>query len=90
MKLFADEPTMRTLLALGPTAEIRFHETATDGRQEVFDILQQTYAVTYPDEQKQPKTFFITLLMQRTVDTSSGLASWTLIRVEDGVGLHGK
>ena len=28
--------------------------------------MQQTYAVTYPDEQQQPKTFFITLLMQRS------------------------
>lgn len=89
MKLFADEPTMRTLFALGPAAEIHFHETTTDSRQEVFNVVQQTYAVTYPDEQKQPKSFFITLLMQRTVDTTSGRANWTLIRVEDGVGSPG-
>jgi len=84
MKLFADEPTMQTLLALGPTAEIRLHETVADSRLEVFDVVQQVYAVTYPDEQKQPKSIFITLLMQRSIDTSSGRANWTLIRVKDG------
>ena len=47
--------------------------------------MRQIYAVTYPDEQKQPKSFFITLLMQRSVDTGSGRAGWTLIHVDGGV-----
>jgi len=81
MKLFADEPIMRTLFALGPTAEIRFCQTATDSRQEVFEVVRQTYAVTDPDEQKLAKSFFITLLLQRSVDTNKGHASWTLVRV---------
>ena len=49
--------------------------------------MQQIYAVTYPDEerQQQPTTFFIALSMQRSVDTGSGRAGWTLVRVDGGV-----
>ena len=35
LKLFVNEPTMRTLFALGPAAEIRFYETVAEGRQDV-------------------------------------------------------
>ncbi len=49
LKTFVDEPTMRTLFALGDAAaEIRFYETAAEGRQDDFDVVQQIYAVTYP------------------------------------------
>jgi hypothetical protein len=85
LEMFRNEPAMRTLFALGPAAEIRFYETARVDRQEGVDIVQQTYAVTFPDEQKRPKSFFITLLMQRTIDNSSHSACWTLIHVDGGV-----
>jgi hypothetical protein len=85
LKLFVDEPTMRTLFALGPDARIRFYETAAEVHRDVFDMIQQIYAVTYPDVQQQPRSFFITLLMQRSVDANSGRADWTLIRVDGGV-----
>jgi hypothetical protein len=81
MERFRNEPAMRTLFALRADANIRFYETAAEGA----DFVQLIYAVTYPDEQQQPKSFFITLTMQRTVDTSNGRAAWTLIRVEGGV-----
>ena len=76
---------MRTLFALGKKAAIRYYETAAQGHQEIFDLVQQTYAVTYPGEHDLPKSFFITLLMQRSVDGGSGLAFWTLVRVDGGV-----
>ena len=85
LDLFVDEPTIRTLFALGPAAKIRFYETVAEGRRDVFDVVQQTYAVTYRDEHEQPKTFFITLLMQRSVETGNGQAHWTLLQVEGGV-----
>ena len=47
--------------------------------------MKQTFAVTYADEQKQPKTFFISLLMERSVDNDSRQAEWTLMHVEGGV-----
>ena len=82
---FVKEPAIRTLFALGPAAEIRYYETADEGRQDVNDFVRQVYAVTYLDEEKQRKSFFIMLLMQRSVDSSSGRAGWTLIRVNGGV-----
>ncbi len=85
LNLFVKERTMRTLFALGTDAEIRFYETAAQNRQESSDVVQQTYAVTYPDERGQRKSFFITLLMQRSVDISSGRAGWTMVHVDGNV-----
>ena len=91
LNVFRHEPTMRTLFALGPAAEFRFYETANEGP----DFAQLTYAVTYPDEEKEPKTrtakktFFITLLIQRSVDTGSGRTNWTLLHVDGGVRPRG-
>ena len=85
LNVVVNEPTMRTLFALGPAAEIRFYETDAEGRDEGFDFVRQIYAVTYPDEQKQPKSFFITLLMQRFVDANNGRVTWILKRIEGGV-----
>jgi hypothetical protein len=84
LKQFAEEPTIRTLFALGPAANIRYYETASEGHEDFYDVVRQTYAVTYADEQKQLKSFFITLNMRRSVDTGSG-AAWNLVRVEGGV-----
>lgn len=88
---FVQEPTMRTLFALfpprttGPAATIRFYETEAEGP----DLVKLAYAVTYPGEGGQPTSFFITLLVQRFVDTGSGRADWTLVRVEGGVRPRG-
>jgi hypothetical protein len=82
---FVKEPAVRTLFALGTTAEIRFYDTAAEFHEEGYDFVQQTYAVTYPDERKRPKSFFINLLAQRSVDAGSGRAGWTLKRVDGGV-----
>jgi hypothetical protein len=49
------------------------------------EIETQTYAVTYPDEHRQPATFFITLSMERSIIPGSDNAGWTLTHVEGGV-----
>jgi hypothetical protein len=82
---FVKQPTMRTLFALGPEAEIRYYATDDEGSQGPFDLVRQTYAVTYEDEQKRPTSFFITLAMKRSIEAGSGRACWTLARVEGGV-----
>jgi hypothetical protein len=85
LRQFINDATMRTLFALGKDAEFRFYETIGEERQEGFDTVKQIYAVTYADERKQPKTFFISLLMQRSVDTSTGRAGWTMVHVDGGL-----
>ena len=47
--------------------------------------MQQTYAVTFPDEQQKLKTFFITLRLRRSVNIVSGRADWTVTHVNGGV-----
>jgi hypothetical protein len=83
---FCKEPAMKLLFALGPKAEIRFYETAAEGRTDIYDVVKQTYAVTYEDAEKQQKTFFITLVLQRSVNTGSRQANWTLAGVEGPPG----
>ncbi len=88
---FCKEPTMRALFALyrrpagQEAAKIRFYETADQHQQGESDVVQEIYAVTYMDERNQPKSFFIALLMQRTIDNASGRAAWTLVHVDGGV-----
>ena len=85
LKAFREEATMRTLFALGIDATFRYYQTIQQRREESSDLIQQIYAVTYADAQQRPKTFFITLFMQRLVDAESGRAGWKLIHVEGGV-----
>ncbi len=86
---FVKLPVMQTLFALGTDAEIRYYETVGVRREEPFELVQQIYAVTYPHpegaRQQQPKTFFIALSMQRSVDAGSGRAGWTMLRVDGNV-----
>ena len=62
---FVKQPAVRTLFALRRVAKVRFYETAVEGG----DAVGQIYAVTYPDEQNRPTSFFIELIMQRSVDS---------------------
>jgi len=85
LNTFRNEATIRTLYRLGEDANIRFYETAAEGHEDVFDFVKQIYAVSFPDEHKKPKSFFISLLLQRSVDAGTGRAGWTLKRVEGGI-----
>jgi hypothetical protein len=82
---FVKQPAIRTLFALGTKAKVRFYETVA----EEGDAVKQIYAVTYPDEQQRPTSFFVTLVMQRTVDAGTGRADWTLANVVGGTRPEG-
>jgi len=86
LNYFRNEPVMRTLFRLGQDAQIRFYETRAEGHSDVFDYVQQIYAVTYyPDEEKKkPKSFFIGLELRRSTDAGSRRAGWTLMQPIDG------
>ncbi|HEV3021882.1 MAG TPA: hypothetical protein VGX76_05425, partial [Pirellulales bacterium] len=81
LPLFIDRPMVRTLFALGKSAEYRFYETAEEGGEGGNDFVKSTYAVTFTDE-KRKKTFFISLAMSRSIDRASGRCEWTLARVD--------
>jgi hypothetical protein len=78
---FLDKPLIRTLFALGKTAEYRFYEPAAEGGTENGDYANLYYAVTFTED-KQKKSFFIVLAMNRTADRASDRREWTLISVD--------
>lgn len=84
LKAFVDGSVMRTLLALGPTANARFYETDSEGQQESGDYVQLTYAISYDDEQKSKTTFFVRLLTIRSLGVD-GKADWQLAKIEGDV-----
>ncbi len=79
---FIDKPLVRTLFALGKSAEYRFYETAEEGSEGGNDFVNMCYAVTFTDGEKQKKTFFISLALTRAIDRTSNRCEWTLVRVD--------
>ena len=62
---------MRTLLALGPKAQVRFYQTAAQARDNDNDQVDQVYAVTY-EEGSERKSFFVLVRMSRLKLRSGG------------------
>jgi hypothetical protein len=88
---YVAQPAIRTLLALGPKAEVRFYHIAQHDRQDERDVVEPIYAVTYLDG-RQKKTFFVLLSLERQRYRSSdgdrlrlGHADWRIHRVDGGV-----
>lgn len=84
LQQFTVKPEVRTLLALGDKAAVRFYATESQWTDGGRDQVYQTYAVTFPDSDGL-KTFFIGLLLQRQVDLASGHAYWQITRTAGGV-----
>ena len=78
---FIDKPLVRTLFALGKSAEYRVYETAEEGSEGANDFVKLIYAVTFTEE-KQKKTFFISFGMTRSIDRTTGRCEWTIGRVD--------
>ena len=77
-------PLVRTLLALGSRARVRYFATEGQGRIGGTDTVYQIYAVTY-DEGGGPKTFFVSMELKRVLVKPSGVASWRITRADGGV-----
>lgn len=84
LQQFVLKPEVRTLLALGDKATVRYYATESQWVEGDRDQVYQTYAVTYPDSDGL-KTFFVGLLLQRQVDTPTGFAYWHIPRTAGGV-----
>ena len=50
---FVENPTVRTLLALGERAEYRFYKTAAVGSEGTRGLVSYVYTVTYPDDESK-------------------------------------
>ncbi len=54
LQTFVEHPLVKTLLALGPKAEIRFYKTVRVGSEGSRGLVSSLYTVTYPDEDPKP------------------------------------
>jgi hypothetical protein len=83
LKRFVSHPLVRTLLALGTKADVRFYKThavATDGpRAQV----SYWYTVTWPDETGKKTTFLAGILLERRPTADPSLNPW---KVKDFTG----
>jgi len=79
---YVSRPLIRTLLALGDKARVRYYDTTRlyEFHRDIF--IHQTYAVTY-DEDGREKTFFVGLTLKR-VELPDGTANWELFDAEGG------
>jgi hypothetical protein len=84
IRQFANQPDVRTLLALGDKATVRYYDTESQWADGDRDQVYQTFAVTYPDSDGL-KTFFVGLLLERRVDRPTRLAYWQITRSAGGV-----
>jgi hypothetical protein len=78
------EAEVRSLLALGPKAAVRYYETQKQGKLDGDDYLSQAYAVTY-GEGSDRKTFFVRLRMRRFRMRKSARAAWQVVDVDGGI-----
>jgi hypothetical protein len=75
-------PLVRTLLALGPKARVRFHGTAGQSRDNLNDQVEQIYVVTY-EEDNEKISFFVLVRALRAKQREGG-AQWRILQTEGG------
>jgi len=79
---YVKSPLVRTLLALGPRAVVRFYETAGQSHDDNNDLVELFYAVTY-EEEGETKSFFVAVqaLRMKLADDSAG---WRIVQAGGG------
>lgn len=80
---YVKSPLVRTLLALGPKAQVRFDRTVGQARSSNNDQVEQLYAVTY-EEENEKKTFFVLVRSVRS-KLSEGGAGWRIAAADGPV-----
>jgi len=81
---FLREKGIRTLLALGDKATVRYYDTESQEALDNRDAVHVVYAVTF-HLGGEPTTFFIGLSMDRVRVPATGRAYWRLVTRSDGM-----
>jgi hypothetical protein len=79
---YVKTPLVRTLLALGPKARVRFYQTAGYTVVTNNDQVDLVYAVTYEDENER-KSFFVLVRAVR-LKLRGGGADWRIMQTDGG------
>jgi hypothetical protein len=89
LRAFVQHPLIKTLLALGPKAQVRFYKTLRVGNEGSRGLVSYLYTVTYSDDDpKRPNaktTFFVNLLMERKPTENPNINPWRVSNIEGGV-----
>jgi hypothetical protein len=88
LESYAKFPLVRTLLELGPRANVRFYETADQTQENNIDAIEEVYAVTYEDEGEK-KSFFVVVTALR-MKLADGAADWSIGETKIGERPPGK
>jgi hypothetical protein len=75
LRVFVATPVVRTILAIGPRADIRFYKTRSVATEGSRGLVSYYYTVTYPDGDGK-KTFFVDVLMERNPTVKPGINPW--------------
>ncbi len=81
---YVKRPEVRTLLALGPRAEIQYFDTQSQGWQDGHDVAYQVFAVSFADNGRR-KTFFVGVNLERHELPATGKADWRIGSTEGGI-----
>jgi hypothetical protein len=84
VEAFIEGPEIRTLMALGEKAHVRYYDTERYWSAEGRHGVDQVWAVTF-QENGQKKTFFVSVSLERSRLESTGRAYWTLVDSDGGV-----
>lgn len=79
---FANQPIIRTLMALGDRAKVRYYATEAAEPNGQAYYVRLVYAITLEDPGKEPTTFFLALHLQRARLTKAPLSDWRILRPE--------
>ena len=77
LRAFVQRPLVRTLLALGEKAQVRFYKTTTVATAGSIAQVGYWYTVTYLDHGNK-KTFFVRILLERSPTQRPSLNPWTV------------
>ncbi len=80
---FGNTPLAKTLLAMGPRAQVRFYEPWSQTRDSNRETVELVYTVTYDDASQSKPLPVLVRLSRRTF--SSGKAEWRIAQTEGGV-----
>lgn len=84
IRKFVDEPAVRTLLALGTGADVRFYKTAgvaTGGNRAVANLI---YTVTFTDASDDKQTFFVSVALERKPTMVPDVNPWRIMHIAGG------
>ncbi len=84
IEAFVRKPAVAALLALRGNAQVRYYDTDNQWQDRDGDRVYQIFAVTCSIE-GEPTTFFVGLVMERSVDASAGRAFWKIASLRDAV-----